>query len=49
MKREYIVEIELFDPSNKDIYLLRYLTFNKVTQTVYPKIFITIMQHLSSK
>lgn len=28
MQRKFIVEIELTDPRNRDIYLLRYLTFN---------------------
>ncbi len=49
LKRQFIVEIELTEPTSKDIYLLRYLTFNQVSQTVYPKIFITILQHLRSK
>ena len=49
IQRQFVVEIELSDPVNRDIYLLRYLTFNQMAQTVYPKIFITIMQHLSSK
>ena len=37
------------EPQSQVIYLLRYLTFNQMTQTTYPKIFISIMQHLSSK
>lgn len=48
-KRQYIVEIELLDSQTKSIYLLRYLTFNHMSQATYPKIFITIMQYLSSK
>ena len=48
-KRQYIVEIELLEPHSQLIYTLRYLTFNKLTATTYPKIYIAIMHHLVSK
>lgn len=49
MQRQFVIEVELVDPRTLDIFLLRYLTFNQLTQPVYPKIFITIMQHLRAK
>ena len=31
------------------MYLLRYLTFNQLTQSIYPKMYITIFQNLAAK
>lgn len=48
-KRHYLIEVELTDPENEEVYLLRYLTFNHLTQSIYPKVYITIIQHLVAK
>ena len=47
--RKFVVEIELIEPRTKVTYLLRYLTLNQLTPVTYPKIYVTIMQHLRSK
>ena len=46
---QYLVEVELTDPEKGEMYLLRYLTFNHLTQSIYPKIYISVMQHLAAK
>ena len=49
MQKQYIIEVELMDPASQIVYLLRYLTLNQFSQSLYPKIYITVMQQLFSK
>ena len=42
-QRQFLIEIQLRDPESEEMYLLRYLTFNQVTQSMYPKMYITII------
>ena len=44
----FIVEVEVIDTSGLT-HLLRYLSYNQFTASLYPKIFVTIMQHITAK
>lgn len=44
----FIVEVEVIDSSGLT-HLLRYLSYNQFSASLYPKIFVTIMEHLTAK
>jgi hypothetical protein len=44
----FIVEVEVTDTSGLT-HMLRYLSYNQFTASLYPKMFVTIMQHLTAK
>jgi len=44
----FVFEVEVID-SVGCTHLLRYLSYNQVSASIYPKIFVTIMEHLTSK